>query len=346
MNENITLHHLINDDRFLAWSCSRKEDHFKDLWQNNGGLIKEPYFIWLARYLSRMGYRPPARVMIEWRQMAQMTEAIHYCPPLFLTYECYKGYHWESFHLMMMTITCHYQQQRLILDIAKCRSRKQRPFMLLKLMKSLEQWMLDLREKDEKECISKLKKAYALILAYHWMWIHHHFAMYLLKKSLCHSHQEILALLEESTESHAPLEAYRQGLLQATHDFSSTKNKETSPPLPYEEIKSRPLFMLLQEVRIEMKSLKKGLQSLMEAPQTSLKKKKDYLKPGEAASLLGITTTTLAEWRQKGKLKQYRKLSNRYEYQYEEIASLIYQSNLKLNPYEKSHRKKRKREKP
>ncbi len=78
---------------------------------------------------------------------------------------------------------------------------------------------------------------------------------------------------------------------------------------------------LTMELASDMKIIKDGIMKF------KIKRKAEYLQPKDARKLLNISNTTLNDWRKKGKIEDFHKNGNRFEYNKAELNNLKRHTN-------------------
>ena len=96
-------------------------------------------------------------------------------------------------------------------------------------------------------------------------------------------------------------------------------------PPPYQNIEVKDAFESDDPLEIA-RSMQKDLQSIrqatknlqIQAPDLVLSND-EYVWPKEAAKILGVSPQTLLNYKNKGKLKDFRQVGNRFEYSLQEL---------------------------
>ncbi|OFY51976.1 MAG: hypothetical protein A2W85_03485 [Bacteroidetes bacterium GWF2_41_31] len=102
-------------------------------------------------------------------------------------------------------------------------------------------------------------------------------------------------------------------------DFVATFPKTDKPIVPKS---NEEIFGLYNDVKTELSAVMEGLQHLASSPASSSEIVEEYLRPKETCLQLGISKSTLNDWRKIGKITCFRLLGNRYEYSMAEINRL------------------------
>ena len=314
MTGTISLYHLINNSLMAELACfqDRRLERllFKNTIKDKGAVFKQ-----LKKGFEESLIQLPPEIIEDWEEssyIANEQDSLLKCPKKLFPFE-----HQKQFFLQIMGHLLALQQEELQKIQQEERSQRFKTYELRKYLNGLEQLIIDNKKHQENtSTYQDLRISYHFSLVYQYLWVYGHFEESIGEASFLNNVQEWRAyfLLKEEDPTIESWKVYwRQ---EVTMLYPSHEKEDTG------DITDRKVQDMAIDIRKEISFLSQQLHKY----KNQLHKRSaepDYIKPKQAAGMLGISTSTLANWRKKGKLKDIRQIANAYHYNTEEIRRFI-----------------------
>lgn len=308
-----TIYHLINDSLMAELQSFQDEKKFRHIWRlwRSTHQNKVRPFIHPKSAFDAIGFSFTPELLNDWDHLKYYSSKFKVNVPDSILLGLFPQQHKRRFFVFFLWENLQLQFVMLKYAVHKEASQIQRQFIVMNYITSLEQLIEDNQAFFKKAIEIEIRQDYQLIMSYFRLLIFRYFEEYIHIKSLRFSEEELLFYFgEEEREGISTLAKYFKELLKE------------KPPLSNEEFMKMAPLDILQDIQTEMGSLKQEVQNLR--VRESLEMTQDeYLRPKDAAKILGISGGTLSNWRKSKKLINVKKVGNRYEYSLSEIRQLL-----------------------
>lgn len=308
----VTLYHLINDSLMPELPLYAERGLFSRAWRHIQSqlLDTERPFIDPVEAFETMQIPVHKEVKAEWISLMQQNWKPDSTPPLKLLNSFYPQEAKTRFFALLFWQYIHLGYEYLGRSLIDASFLFQKQYLLMEFMISLEQFMEDNLQKLSSG--DESRKVFQALMAYYWLMAYRKFFTFLHLKSLRYMEEEVLYTFQAQEPNslfyyfYSKLQPLKQDPEAATEQLPSTSN---------------PLLDLAKTIQTDMGSLKDTLTQI-KTGERRVSKANLYIKPAKACEMLNICPQTLSNWRKKGKLKKFRKVANRYEYNLKEIESI------------------------
>ncbi len=310
MYTKTSIYHLVNDSLMPELNCYADSELFRRLWRPLHIQLLEnvPTFINPIEAFEANGLPLYHEIKSEWQHLSKISLQDKTFPPLKKLNTFYPKRAKTRFFILLFWQSLHFEFEISIADIKKETNVFQKQYILMQWMINLEQYLED--NKDNVHHNNEIRQGFHQLMAYYWLLTYRYLPSLI--------HLESLRFFEEEM-----LEVFQfQSPKNSLHNYLKDQLFETSKETISKEATASTLMELAKDMQTEFKDLKTSVLQMKAGTFTTMHRE-SYLKPKEAAQMLGISTQTLSNWRIKGKLKDYKKNGNRYEYSFREIQKTI-----------------------
>lgn len=306
---NTTMHHLINDSLMPELKTFQDEKIFRNLWQDWRTDIaqKNPVFIHPKKAFDFAGLSFSSDLQYDWDELKHLSNQISIKPPLHKLSNFFPLNHQLQFFTSLLWPCLHIQFYGIPQLLRAEPSIQHQQYILMRYLMDLEQLMADNEQRIKTSSHPIVRKTYQQLMYFFWLRYERTNQDLWHPKSLRYFKEDLTYHLKQ-TEGDNALSAYLIDQLQE------------APPKRIEEFSKIAPLDIAEGIKKDLNDMKETMKHL----QPPLQMEQDvYLRPKDAAKLLGIATSTLAKWRVAGKLKKIRNPANRYEYSRKEILRLL-----------------------
>jgi hypothetical protein len=310
MNTNTTLYQLINDSLMPELTIFTDPRLFRRLCR----FIHESYsesgncFINPLSVMQDAGLPVLEKVEKEWLSNEKRNQLFRENPPRMQLISIYPHQHKTHFFVFLFWQSLQLDYEILaegqMPDTANAVLKK---YELMHFMTQLEQLMEDNAQKSEPE--NEIRKAFNLLMAFYWLKTFRKYKDVIHLKSLRFFEEEMLHLFRQ-VEDKDPLLLYLAKTLEDGKELISEDEERIPEP--------GSLLDMAERMKADIETIKTALDPLKNGISLPAERSA-YIKPKEAARLLHISTSALSSWRISGRLKEFRKVANRFEYLLTEI---------------------------
>ncbi|NPD47963.1 helix-turn-helix domain-containing protein [Lentimicrobium sp. S6] len=319
MTGNTTLYHLINDSLMPHLGVLREEKSYRILLKSLGKTAHDEnlYFNGLAPAFERLNFQVHPHLIKDWKGLAVVQKENRLKNPLALCIACFSSELKPNFFIWLLSSVLFVQYGVLKKEIAGTPLKSARIYSLMKYLIHLEQLMEDVQISLSKNYGGLIFQAYKLVLAYYLLRLKREFPTYVKTNVLRYFDEEVRELFLTPISDQKSHQNFQQQM-KTTIEFI------LAPP-PYQNLEVADAFE--SDDPLEMvKSMQKDIQNIqvatknlrISAPDLELSND-EYVWPKEAAKILGVSPQTLLNYKNKGKLKDFRQVGNRFEYSLQEL---------------------------
>jgi hypothetical protein len=231
---------------------------------------------------------------------------------------------WEepsgSFYFLLLINSCFSHLKWLQEVIETEKQRDYRVNAVMRSIKDISQLIIDTGLKKSGDRASdEIMEMVGIILSYMWISIYNRYSVFIEASGLALMKEDVYKVLSEGSGNKG-IEALRLKVkeMQVLKEGREGRGEKPLRKAVNDSIKSDELLMMIKNLKKGSGIIQEGINEISR-PE---KEEKKYLRARDAVKVLGINRTSLNEWRRKGKIKDYRKTGNRFEYSENELLKL------------------------
>lgn len=290
---------------------------------------KTSFFKSLGKNLNYAGINVNDAITDDWRTISKH-EYNYYDEVLFLKI---KKILWKEAKVrfyVMLAINCGFAHLYWLKDaVEREDDNRLIGFKVMRSLKDIGQFIIDGRSNTAKSKSSEyIFDGVNMILSFVWLKILSLYHPHIFMDGLPLMKEEVIYNIICRNKRSENMNILREAILLALNlleekaEQHTISNEETAVS-DISEMKMPDIIELSKGISSDISSLKSDIKKI----ETCKDKKPEYIKPKEAALFLNISKTTLNSWRKKGRMKEFRLMGNRYEYNKRELEKLKTQTN-------------------